>query len=177
MHILSPETDNCPSWISGRERMTIENISWSISTKECCRPRWGLNPRPPGLQSDGASNWATEDGGCCTWHVYCIILLSLQSNERLLLREKVVQYLSDFAWSRKEWHADNLYYVFHFLFCFLFYSILLLINNEHHFFHFYYFAEIIRLAGHYMWIVCLADDPHYFLWKKKKSGPSCSKRR
>ena len=41
MHILSPETDNCPSWISGRERMTIENISWSISTKECCRPRRG----------------------------------------------------------------------------------------------------------------------------------------
>ena len=62
MHILSPETDNCPSWISGRERMTVENISWSISTKECCRPRRGLNPRPPGLQSDGASNWATEAG-------------------------------------------------------------------------------------------------------------------
>ena len=60
MHILSPETDNCPSWISGRERTTVENISWSISTKECCRPRRGLNPRPPGLQSDGASNWATE---------------------------------------------------------------------------------------------------------------------
>ena len=53
MHILSPETDNCPSWISGRERMTVENISWSISTKECCRPRRRLNPRPPGLQSDG----------------------------------------------------------------------------------------------------------------------------
>ena len=31
MHILLPETDNCPSWISRRERMTIENISWSIS--------------------------------------------------------------------------------------------------------------------------------------------------
>ena len=31
MHILSPATDNCPSWISGRERMTIENISWSVS--------------------------------------------------------------------------------------------------------------------------------------------------
>ena len=42
--------------------MTIENISWSISTKECCRPRRGLNPRPPGLQSDGAFNWATEAG-------------------------------------------------------------------------------------------------------------------
>ena len=62
VHILSPETDNCPSWISGRERMTVENISWSISTKECCRPRRGLNSRPPGLQSDGASNWATEAG-------------------------------------------------------------------------------------------------------------------
>ena len=62
MHILSPETDNCPSWISGRERMTVENISWPISTKECCRPWRGLNPRPPGLQSDGASNWATEAG-------------------------------------------------------------------------------------------------------------------
>ena len=48
VYILSPETDNCPSWISGRERMTVENISWSISTKECCRPRRGLNPRPPG---------------------------------------------------------------------------------------------------------------------------------
>ena len=52
VHILSPETDNCPSWISGKERMTVENISWSISTKECCRPRRGSNPRPPGLQSD-----------------------------------------------------------------------------------------------------------------------------
>ena len=62
MHILSPETDNCPSWISGRERMTGENISWSISTKECCRPQRGLIPRPPGLQSDGASNWATRAG-------------------------------------------------------------------------------------------------------------------
>ena len=62
MHILSPETDNCLSWISGRERMAVENISWSISTKECCRLRRGLNPRPPCLQSDGASNWATEAG-------------------------------------------------------------------------------------------------------------------
>ena len=26
VHILSPETDNCPSLISGRERMTVENI-------------------------------------------------------------------------------------------------------------------------------------------------------
>ena len=62
MHIPSQETDNCPSWISGRERMTVENISRSISTKKCCRPRRGLNPRPPGLQLDGASNWNTKAG-------------------------------------------------------------------------------------------------------------------
>ena len=42
--------------------MTVENILLSISTKECCQPRRGLNQRPPGLQSDGASNWATEAG-------------------------------------------------------------------------------------------------------------------
>ena len=41
MYILSPETDNCPSKISRRERMTVEIISWSISTKECCQPRGG----------------------------------------------------------------------------------------------------------------------------------------
>ena len=52
MHILLPESDNCPSWISGRERMTVESISWSISTKECCQPRLGSNLQPPGLQSE-----------------------------------------------------------------------------------------------------------------------------
>ena len=45
--------------------MTVENISWSISTKECYRPQRGLNLQPPGLQSDGASNWATEAGKTC----------------------------------------------------------------------------------------------------------------
>ena len=29
VHVLSPETDNCSSWISGRERTTVEYISWS----------------------------------------------------------------------------------------------------------------------------------------------------
>ena len=77
MHILSPETDNCPSWISGRERITAQNISWSISTKECCRPRRGLNPRPPGLQSDGASNWATEAGRHCWVAILVYYLINL----------------------------------------------------------------------------------------------------
>ena len=40
VHILLPETNICPSWISGRERMTVENISRSISMKESCRTQW-----------------------------------------------------------------------------------------------------------------------------------------
>ena len=28
MHILSPVTENCSSWISGRERMAVELFSW-----------------------------------------------------------------------------------------------------------------------------------------------------
>ena len=40
-----------PSWISGRDRMTVENISWSISMKECCQTwRWSK------LQSDHQSD-------------------------------------------------------------------------------------------------------------------------
>ena len=38
VRILSPETDNFPSWISGRERRTVENMSWSSSAKEFCQP-------------------------------------------------------------------------------------------------------------------------------------------
>ena len=99
VHILSPETGNCPSWISGRERMTVENISWSISTKECCRPRRGLNPRPPGLQSDGASNWATEAGsliwvfwlcwGLTTRQPLWVILCRLPEKGRRVIEEIV----------------------------------------------------------------------------------------
>ena len=40
------------SWISGRERMTVENISRSISMKECCWLQRGSNLQSPGLQSD-----------------------------------------------------------------------------------------------------------------------------
>ena len=43
--ILSPVTDNCSTWISGRERLIIEMISWPISTKERCLTG-GSNPWP-----------------------------------------------------------------------------------------------------------------------------------
>ena len=48
--------------------MTVENISWSISMKEFCRPWWGLNPRPPGLLLDGTSNWAIEASTNLVWY-------------------------------------------------------------------------------------------------------------
>ena len=57
--ILLPETDNCPSRISRKERITIANISWSISMKEYCRTR-GSNPPPPVQQADAhpaVSHW------------------------------------------------------------------------------------------------------------------------
>ena len=54
VHILLPVTDNCPSLISGRERMAIEIISWPNSTKECCWT-WGSNPWPSAYQADGHS--------------------------------------------------------------------------------------------------------------------------
>ena len=51
VHILLPETDNCPSWICWRERMTVENISWSNLHERMLLTRWGLNPQPPDHQS------------------------------------------------------------------------------------------------------------------------------
>ena len=48
---FSPVTDNCPSWISRRERMAVEIISRPISMKECCRT-WGSNPWASAYQAD-----------------------------------------------------------------------------------------------------------------------------
>ena len=52
VHSLSQETDKMPCWIRRKERVTVENISWSISMKECCWTGKELNPRPPDHQSD-----------------------------------------------------------------------------------------------------------------------------
>ena len=64
IHILSPETDNCPFWVSWRERMMAENTSWSISTKECCLPQW-VEPATSWSPVGHASNWDTEAGKQC----------------------------------------------------------------------------------------------------------------
>ena len=40
---FSPETDKYPFWISEREWMTVESISWSISMMKCCWTWRGSN--------------------------------------------------------------------------------------------------------------------------------------
>ena len=60
VRILSPETDKSPSWTSGRERMPVENISWSISRKECGRPRRKIESATSCSPVERASNWATN---------------------------------------------------------------------------------------------------------------------
>ena len=42
VHILSPGTDNCHYWISGRKRMAVENISWSNLHEKMLPTRRGL---------------------------------------------------------------------------------------------------------------------------------------
>ena len=52
MYSLSPVTYNCPAWISGRERMTVENISWSNLHERILPTRQGSNPQSPDHQSE-----------------------------------------------------------------------------------------------------------------------------
>ena len=81
--ILTSETDNCPSW-SGRERMTIENISRSICTKECCWSKGGLIrnlliiSRTPiqlnhrgRLQMDTPGRFSVPASDGYTWQIFC----------------------------------------------------------------------------------------------------------
>ena len=51
MHILSPETDNCPSRISEKERMTTEYFMINL-TERMLPTRQGSNPQPPDHQLD-----------------------------------------------------------------------------------------------------------------------------
>ena len=64
VHILSPETANCPSWISGREWPCAENITWSIrqsSRKNAVDPA-GVYPAISWPRVRRTSNWASKTG-------------------------------------------------------------------------------------------------------------------
>ena len=43
--ILAPVTDNCPSWISRRERMVVEMFSWPNLNERMFCQTWGSNPQ------------------------------------------------------------------------------------------------------------------------------------
>ena len=51
VHILSPVTDNCSSWISGRGRMAVEMFSWPSLHERMCRT-WGSNSGPLTCQAN-----------------------------------------------------------------------------------------------------------------------------
>ena len=51
VHILSPVTDNCSSWISGRGRMAVEIFSWPSLHERMCRT-WGSNSGPLACQAN-----------------------------------------------------------------------------------------------------------------------------
>ena len=55
MHILSPVTDNCSSWISGRGRMAVEMFSWPSLHERMCRT-WGSNSGPLACQANRCMN-------------------------------------------------------------------------------------------------------------------------
>ena len=74
VHILSPEIDNCPSWINGRERMNVENISWSSSLKNVAHPA-GVESATSRLQVGRSSNLTTEAGIALCWRVKVVYLV------------------------------------------------------------------------------------------------------
>ena len=51
VQILSPVTDNCSSWISGRGRMAVEMFSWPSLHERMCRT-WGSNSGPLACQAN-----------------------------------------------------------------------------------------------------------------------------
>ena len=74
VHILSPETDNCPSWISWRKRITAENISWSNLYKKMLPTRQG---QTSWLPVGCTSNWAIE---ACRF-----VLINLKKHNQIML--------------------------------------------------------------------------------------------
>ena len=52
VHILSPVTDNCPTWVRGRERMTFERISLPNLHERMFHQILGANLRPSAHQAE-----------------------------------------------------------------------------------------------------------------------------
>ena len=63
--------------------------------KECCWPWQGFDPRPSGLQSDGASNWATEAGIHAVWSVFVVYMRKMHP----CLSKMLIKSLIRLCWS------------------------------------------------------------------------------
>ena len=60
-HIVSPETDNCPTWISKRKK-NVENMPWSVSVRECLvLDPAGIKSVPSDHQADAYLTEPPED--------------------------------------------------------------------------------------------------------------------
>ena len=157
VHILSPETDNCFSWISGRKTMTIENISWSISTKECCRIRRGLNPWPPDHQSDAhpteaPSRFLSEIKCIFLWFVLKYILLNWICGQQLV--RPIHFYSKLVVW-------NNFINKQFFCFFFFFFFWLLLLLTQCFFCFFFFFSSSASICYRWNFITTL--------WKIQRS--------
>ena len=64
--ILSPETDNCPSWISGRERMKIFHDQFPQKNVAYLE---GVEPVTSWSPVGHTSNWAIEASYLILWHL------------------------------------------------------------------------------------------------------------
>ena len=80
--------DSFPSWLCRKERMTIENISRSISTKECCWPGGGRTHNL--LITSQRCNWAVE-ASTNIFSLYCSnFMISTVEHYRVWIFRKVL---------------------------------------------------------------------------------------
>ena len=78
--------------------MTLDNISWSISTKECCQTQLRSNPRPPDHQSDMHPTDPLR-----TAPTVKNLLWELHLKERICsLWEQILSFKSSSLWERRQ---------------------------------------------------------------------------
>ena len=84
----------------GSERMTVENISWSISIKKCCETCQGLNPRLPDHQY-----YMTPAVICCTLTLKVPIITAADDTLNFILFFFQNKYILTF-------HVNHLHHLF-----------------------------------------------------------------
>ena len=93
------DTNNCPSGITGREMMTVENISWSISMKELLLDPVGMEPRTPWLPMRCASDWAEEAFKNCIGVNFCTFFHADTNNCPSGITGREMMTVENISWS------------------------------------------------------------------------------